>query len=65
MKFRVRFRPTGAADWPELIDIFDLPIEETHYQDKIEQQKQDLQAAYTYLKRIWMAADIISIEKLY
>ena len=29
MKFRVRFRPTGAADWPELIDIFDLPIEET------------------------------------
>ena len=54
MRFRVRFRPTGPADWPELIDIFDIPIAETHYKDEIEQKKQDLQAAFNYLKQIWM-----------
>jgi hypothetical protein len=64
MRFRVRFRPTGPADWPELIDIFDIPIAETHYKDEIEQKKQDLQAAFNYLKQIWMVADIISIERV-
>ena len=64
MRFRVRFRPTGSSDWPELIDIFDIPIAETHYKDEIEQKKQDLQAAFNYLKQIWMVADIISIERV-
>ena len=64
MRFRVRFRPTGSSDWPELIDIFDIPIAETHYKDEIEQKKQDLQAAFNYLKQIWMVTDIISIEKV-
>ena len=64
MRFRVRFRPTGSSDWPELIDIFDIPIAETHYKDEVEQKKQDLQAAFNYLKQIWMVTDIISIEKV-
>ncbi len=64
MRFRVRFRPTGSSDWPELIDIFDIPIAETHYKDEIEQKKQDLQAAFNYLKQIWMVTDIISIERV-
>ncbi len=64
MRFRVRFRPTGSSDWPELIDIFDIPIAETHYKEEIEQKKQDLQAAFNYLKQIWMVTDIISIERV-
>ncbi len=64
MRFRVRFRPTGSSDWPELIDVLDIPIAETHYKDEIEQKKQDLQAAFNYLKQIWMVADIISIERV-
>ena len=64
MRFRVRFRPTGSSDWPELIDIFDIPIAETRYKDDIEQKKQDLQAAFNYLKQIWMVTDIISIERV-
>ncbi len=64
MRFRVRFRPTGSSDWPELIDIFDIPIAETHYKDEVEQKKQDLQAAFNYLKQIWMVTDIISIERV-
>ncbi len=64
MRFRVRFRPTGSSDWPELIDVFDIPIAETHYKDEIEQKKQDLQAAFNYLKQIWMITDIISIERV-
>ncbi|MCL5009503.1 MAG: hypothetical protein M1433_00770 [Candidatus Parvarchaeota archaeon] len=64
MRFRVRFRPTNSSDWPELIDVFDIPIAETHYKNEIEQKKQDLQAAFNYLKQIWMVTDIISIERV-
>jgi hypothetical protein len=60
MRFRVRFRPTDSSDWPELIDVFDIPIAEIHYKDEIEQKKQDLQAAFNYLKQTWKVIDIIN-----
>jgi hypothetical protein len=65
MKFRVRFRPYSTGDWPELVGIFDLLLKVSKADTKEEQEKQDLQAAFNYLKVAWMNVDIISIEKLH
>ncbi len=65
MKFRVRYRPRNSGDWPELVGIFDLPLKVSKANTEEEQEKQDLQAAFTYLKVAWMNVDIIGIEKLH
>ena len=65
MKFRVRYRPKNATDWPELIGVFDLQTRSVISKDKGLQAKEDLAAAASYLKKeIGAFWDIISIEKL-
>lgn len=75
MRFRVRFRPTGSSDWPELIDIFDIPIAETHYKDEI---KQKMKQKFEWIKnthdvyfmmgtyhrwKTWMIVSILYLPK--
>ncbi len=67
IKFRVRFRPQNAIDYPELSMI--VEIDEVHLTpksliDAIDKSRQEMLAATNYIKKRLPNNDIIGIKRL-
>ena len=61
----MKYIPNSGGGLPEFVGIFDLPVSAPKAKDDLEQEKQDLKAAFDYLKTLLIDANIISIEKLH